>query len=515
MLIKFMGGRGGGGPIAAYLFDAHRAGREEAAPEVLRGDIARTRELIDGIDRRWTYTTGVISFAREDAPDEDQQRAVMDDFERVAFAGLDPEQYDITWVRHRHTEGGRVELHFLVPRMELTTGKALNIAPPGWERTYAPLRDAWNHAEGWARPEDPERARTVQQDRQAPERAQTREAVTAFLETRILAGEITDRAGIVAALEEAGFTVPRQGKDYVTAADPETGARFRLKGRIYERDWTRGAELDRAARREAEAGPRADRGVDRERAAAARRELEQVVDGRARRHGEQYARTHGADAERDGHDRAAAAALAAVDRLELRDGRGGVLRLAVDGDGLGALGAGVAHEGDGARRAHAGGLGGPDGRRGHPEGAGGDVRDRAGGHGARLDVRRERLPEAAGVSGDEPADGVRARALGRVRELGRRVREVGAGLGRHGRAAVASVAALLFRDQGAAREAERARDALGRCDASLGRADAAHHELSRAGEEARERAVALEREHTREVERARSYSRGYGSGLSL
>ena len=242
MLIKFIGGRGGGGAITAYLTDAHRAGREAAAPEVVRGDIARTRELIDGIDRRWTYTTGVISFAVEDAPTEDQQRAVMDDFERVAFAGLDAEQYDIAWVRHAHTgaaEGGRVELHFLTPRMELTTGKALNIAPPGWERTYAPLRDAWNHERGWARPEDPERARTLQRGRQSEERAQTREAVTAFLEERIAAGAIEDRAGIVAALEEAGFAVPRQGKDYLTAADPETGARFRLKGRIYERDWTR------------------------------------------------------------------------------------------------------------------------------------------------------------------------------------------------------------------------------------------------------------------------------------
>ncbi|MDO5758269.1 MAG: mobilization relaxase, partial [Rhodobacterales bacterium] len=84
MLIKFMGGRGGGGAIAAYLVDAGRAGREEAVPEVVRGDIVQTRELIDSIDRKWTYTTGVISFAIEDAPSEAQQQAVMDDFERLA-----------------------------------------------------------------------------------------------------------------------------------------------------------------------------------------------------------------------------------------------------------------------------------------------------------------------------------------------------------------------------------------------------------------------------------------------
>ena len=99
---------------------------------------------------------------------EAKQQEAMDAFERLAFAGMDPEQYDITWVRHQHTEGGRVELHFVTPRMELTTGKALNIAPPGWERSYAPLRDALNWSHGWARPDDPDRATELHR---TPERA--------------------------------------------------------------------------------------------------------------------------------------------------------------------------------------------------------------------------------------------------------------------------------------------------------------------------------------------------------
>ena len=101
----------------------------------------------------------MLSFAIEDAPTEDQQHEAMDAFEAFAFAGLDRERWDITWVRHQHTEGGRVELHFVTPRMELTSGRALNIAPPGWERSYATLRDALNITHGWARPDDPERAR--------------------------------------------------------------------------------------------------------------------------------------------------------------------------------------------------------------------------------------------------------------------------------------------------------------------------------------------------------------------
>jgi hypothetical protein len=43
----------------------------------------------------------------------------MDAFERVAFAGLEPDRYSILWVRHRHA--GHHELHFVTPRVELAT----------------------------------------------------------------------------------------------------------------------------------------------------------------------------------------------------------------------------------------------------------------------------------------------------------------------------------------------------------------------------------------------------------
>lgn len=298
MLIKFTsGGRGGGGIIAQYLTDPERQGRDHAPPEVVRGDIERTRDLIDSIARQWSYTHGVVSFALEDAPSEDQQREVMDRFEALAFAGLDAEQYDITWVRHRHTEGGRVELHFVTPRMELSSGKALNIAPPGWESTFRPLRDFLNHSHGWARPDDPERARELHR---APRRdlegfslREGREALHGLLSGLVEAGVVRDRAGLVAALEEAGMTVPRQGKDYITVQDPETEERFRLKGRIYEKDWSYDAELDRAVAREAGGADGRDRGPDLGRAEEARRELEARIGSRAAFHAERYPRDAG------------------------------------------------------------------------------------------------------------------------------------------------------------------------------------------------------------------------------
>jgi len=56
-------------------------------PEVLRGNPDRTEALIDASRHQWTYRAGVISFAAEDAPTEEQQAEVMDHFERLAFAG--------------------------------------------------------------------------------------------------------------------------------------------------------------------------------------------------------------------------------------------------------------------------------------------------------------------------------------------------------------------------------------------------------------------------------------------
>lgn len=50
------------------------------------------------------------------------------------------------WVRRTHK--GRVELHFVTPRMELVSGSSLYIAPPGYQRDYNALRDALNKEHG-------------------------------------------------------------------------------------------------------------------------------------------------------------------------------------------------------------------------------------------------------------------------------------------------------------------------------------------------------------------------------
>ncbi|WP_296431746.1 relaxase/mobilization nuclease domain-containing protein [Yoonia sp.] len=254
MLIKFFrnGNGAGAGPVGYLVADkvlAYDDNRDpirdadgepmtvirEPLPEVLRGNPDRTEALIDASRHKWTYRAGVISFAATDAPSEEQQAEVMDDFERLAFAGLDPTQYEVLWVRHTHED--RVELHFCTPRLELTSGRSLNIAPPGYEKAFDSLRDVMNQRHGWADPMELERTQEVRDTIETPTRAQGREELHAWLQDQISVGLITDRATMIDALTDAGYDLPRVGKAYLTARDPDTDERWRLKGDIFHENW--------------------------------------------------------------------------------------------------------------------------------------------------------------------------------------------------------------------------------------------------------------------------------------
>lgn len=312
MMIKFFArGQGSGSGPVEYCIRADIEGREHCPPVVLAGDASMTRDLIDSIDRQWRYTSGVVSFELGDKPSEDQQQEVMAEFESLAFSGLERQQYDILWVRHQHTEGGRVELHFVTPRLELSTGKALNIAPPGHEKTYNVLRDFLNEKHGWASPDDPERSRLVQtaerdvaQTTEHSNRLLDREGINDFVLSRIEEGLIVDRSSLVEALEGAGLEITRQSRDTVTAKDVETGERFRMRGAVYEQGWTREAQFERSVKSdrngtERESQTARDRRAEKDAATLddRKRELESIHLSRSEHHQARYPRPVEADPE--------------------------------------------------------------------------------------------------------------------------------------------------------------------------------------------------------------------------
>ena len=293
--------------------------------------------VADSLGFEHKYRSIVIAWAPDDRPTDAQIDAVLDEFEKTAWAGLEPDRYSWTAVLHRE-HGGGVHVHVLTARCDLETGKSLNIAPPGWQKTFDPLRDAFNHEHGWSRPDDPARARAQQPGHRAyieaanlraglEHEADPRELIRDYLVQRVEHGLVRSRADVVATLEDAGFEVPRQGRDYVTARDPESGKRWRLKGALYEHDFNP-ERVDIAAPPPAGGGEPGDRGDGRERAAAARQELERRRRRRAAYHRSRYG-GGGRTAERPAAARVAEAAggraesLARHLRRELGGGRAG------------------------------------------------------------------------------------------------------------------------------------------------------------------------------------------------
>ena len=255
-------GTGSGRGPTQYMTNELRAGRENAPPVVVRGDAEQTSQLIDSLDFKHKYTSGVLSFAPEEKITTEIEQAIMDRFESVAFAGLEPDQYNILWVRHTHA--GHHELHFVTPRVELSTGKSLNIKPPG-ERArehFDDFRSEINARYGLADPTDPNRVRNVstpdhelkiasealRSGQKPPDNM--RVLIDEVLSQRAVQGLIRSREDVLVHVKDLGFDVTRAGKDYITVSEPQSGQRWRLKGELYARDYepSRTIEKSDAAR---------------------------------------------------------------------------------------------------------------------------------------------------------------------------------------------------------------------------------------------------------------------------
>ena len=243
MHFKFIA-RGTGSAMAAadYLLGGRdAAGQPRAGVEAFRGDLEQVAAVADSLTFEHKYRSVVIALAPEDRPTDAQIEAVPDEFEKTAWAGLEPDRYSL-WAAVLHRErGGGVHVHVLTAQCDLETGKSLNIAPPGWQTTLGPPRDAFNHEHGWSRPDDPARARAQQPGHPAyieaamlrtglEHEADPCQLIRDYLTLRVEHSAVRGRADVIAALEDAGLAVPRPGKDYVTARNPDDGKRWRLEG---------------------------------------------------------------------------------------------------------------------------------------------------------------------------------------------------------------------------------------------------------------------------------------------
>lgn len=242
MHIKFLDtGTGSARAAMNYLLRDHdHKGEIRADVQVLRGNPELVTHLAETLEFKHIYRSAVIAWHKDDNPSNEQIDQVLDDFEKVAYAGLEPNQYAYYAVLHKDNNGAK-HIHIIAPRVELSTGKSMNIAPPGWEKTYSILVDKYNTLYNWASPRDIIRRRTLSIGKmelysKLPN-TEAKKMIHKEINKRVLSGDIKNRADVKAYLSKLG-EITREGKDYISVKPKGFKKAIRFKGAYYEREFS-------------------------------------------------------------------------------------------------------------------------------------------------------------------------------------------------------------------------------------------------------------------------------------
>ena len=216
--------------------------REREHAQVLSGDVELTAQLIDSSPFAKKYTSGCLSFYEHDLSNQDKQQ-IMQNFEQCLFPGLDQDQYQILWVQHQDkvnqdTGKTRLELNFVIPNVELSTGKRLQpfYAPVDLDRVDL-FKQITNTEHSLYDPDDPAHRQLFLNKKNLPKDIKDFKAQLHQRVYRAVAnGEVADRQELVQWLESNEIKVTRQVKNSISIENPYEGAKrpIRLEGEIYE-----------------------------------------------------------------------------------------------------------------------------------------------------------------------------------------------------------------------------------------------------------------------------------------
>lgn len=234
MVVKFFSNKKGGSVKALdYLLNERE---KDGTARVLVGDEQLTRNIINSISFKHKVCVGCLSFEEQNI-DEDLKYKIMEDFEKNLLPSLESDQYNILWVEH--TDKGRLELNFVIPKIELTRKIALN---PFYHKQDLSRVDVWqnltNVTYGFTDPKDPAKQRTLQGASKKISLQKDYEELDVTLHEIVKSGQIKSRDQMIELLNQNGIFVNRVGSDYISLKLPSSKKARRYKGGIYSEQFT-------------------------------------------------------------------------------------------------------------------------------------------------------------------------------------------------------------------------------------------------------------------------------------
>lgn len=240
MLVKwFKHGSGDGKAAFNYLLN-HRV--EEGTSKVLRGNANVSLSIIQSLKFKKKYKSGCLSFEELNV-EENEKQEIMNLFEKAAFAGIPEENRNICWVEH--TDKNRLELNFVIPRVELSTAKSIN---PYFHKVdkkrFEAFRDYVNMRYGFSNPNDPSKNQTLKVgDLAKYSKTDTLKHIDNYITKLVDNGAISNQYEVIEELKKIGYEIKRVGSDYISIKSANSKA-FRLKGKYYCKDWNSSNQVE-------------------------------------------------------------------------------------------------------------------------------------------------------------------------------------------------------------------------------------------------------------------------------
>jgi hypothetical protein len=266
--------------------------RERDHAEVLSGDVELTAQLIDSSPFAKKYTSGCLSFYEHDLSDQDKQQ-IMQNFEQCLFPGLDQDQYKILWVQHQDkvnqdTGETRLELNFVIPNVELLTGKRLQpfYAPVDLDRVDL-FKRITNAEHRLYDPDDPNNQQLLINKKNLPKDVKDfKDQLHQRICQAVVDGKFADRQELVRWLESNEIKVTRQTQKSISIENPYDGATrpIRLSGEVYEQGFRATGEY----RQEIQQRIEAYRGTTSERYRANVTDYQRQLEHKSQYHSERY-----------------------------------------------------------------------------------------------------------------------------------------------------------------------------------------------------------------------------------
>ena len=306
MHIKFTKhGKGCPRKAVGYLL-AEKDAKGDLRPDIqtLRGDAQTFVAITESLDFDYRYSSAVIAWSKDDNPSDAQIQETLDQFEKHAFADLDPTRYHMNAVLHVAQDGSK-HVHVLVPRVDLGTGKSLNIAPPGHEKYFDKLRDYLNEKYTWSKPDDlailkadvqlphhthSQRLAAIEINFAGKTKPEKKELLNKIVAQRINAGVIQDRNDVVQTLAEYGI-ITRNAKDTISVKLHGDKTAVKLGGEFYKDGFNVTAYAENRARAEADQSASRANEVDAKRVNELYNKLQRATESRARFFADRYAET--------------------------------------------------------------------------------------------------------------------------------------------------------------------------------------------------------------------------------